>query len=268
MAKSETGASALQPILVLKKVRTLLECFSVERPTLTLQQIRQASGLPASTCQRLVQNLVREGFLDRDGDEYRIGLGLVRWSAPGTYGLDMVRLTRPALQRLRDQTGETACLYVRDGPYRTVVALAETRHVVMRLFLVGMVMALHAGSAGKVFLAYDRAAFRDAVAHGLSRFTPATVTDVDVLTAQMEQIRRDGYAASFEERDFGAASISAPVFGFNGEPVAALGIGAPSQRLTPADVPRLAPLVTDAAADASRRMGFDPGINDDHGTAH
>ncbi|MBM0224425.1 IclR family transcriptional regulator [Micromonospora sp. ATA51] len=261
MTKSATGGSALQPILVLKKVRALLECFSVERPTLTLQQIRQASGLPASTCQRLVQNLVREGFLDRDGDEYRIGLGLVRWSAPGTYGLDLVRLTRPVLQQLRDETGETTCLYVRDGPYRTVVALAETRHIVMRLFRVGMVMALHAGSAGKVFLAYDTGAFRDAVAHGLSRFTPETVTDIDLLTSQMKQVRRDGYAASFEEREKAAASISAPVFGLSGELVAALGIGAPSQRLTPTDVPRLAPLVIEAAADASRRMGYDSGVS-------
>lgn len=260
MTPSKTALGAVQPILVLKKVRALLECFSVERPTLTLQQIRQASGLPASTCQRLVQNLVREGFLDRDGDEYRIGLGFVRWSAPGTYGLDLVRLTRPVLQRLRDETGETACLYVRDGPYRTVVAVVEARHVVMRLFLVGMVMPIHAGSAGKVFLAYDPNAFRDAVAHGLTRFTQTTVTDIDVLTTQMKQIQREGYAASFEERESGAASISAPVFGLHGEPVAALGIGAPIQRLTPADVPRLAPLVTDAAADASRRMGYEPGI--------
>jgi IclR family transcriptional regulator, acetate operon repressor len=260
MATSKNGESSLQPILVLKKVRTLLECFSVEQPALTLQQIRRASGLPASTCQRLVQNLVREGFLDRDGDEYRIGLGLVRWAAPGTFGLDLVRLTRPVLQRLRDETGETACLYVRDGPFRTVVALAETRHVVMRLFLVGMVMPLHAGSAGKVFLAYDRAAFRDAVAHGLSRLTPSTVTDIDVLTSELEQVRRDGYAASFEERDVGQASISAPVFGIHRELVASIGIGAPSQRLTPADVPRLAPLVVDAAAEASRRMGYEPGM--------
>ncbi|MGW5433999.1 IclR family transcriptional regulator domain-containing protein [Streptomyces sp. NPDC004059] len=109
----------------------------------------QEDGLPASTCQRLVHNLAKEGFLDRHEDGYRIGLGMVRWAAPGTFGLDLVRLTRPSLQQLRDATGETACLYVRDGAYRTVVSLAETHHVVMCLFMVGMVMALHAGSAAR-----------------------------------------------------------------------------------------------------------------------
>lgn len=260
---ADTGRAASAPLLVLQKIKQILGSFTIESPELTLQQIIRATGLPSSTCQRLVQNLVREGFLDRDGDQYRIGLEFVQLAAPGTFGLDLVRLTRPALQQLRDETSETACLYVRDGAYRTVVALAESRHPVVRLFVVGMVMPLHAGSAGKVFLAFDATARKDAVAHGLSRFTPRTIVDIDLLTEQMAQVRQLGYAASFEERDLGAASISAPVFGLTGDLVAVLGIGAPTQRLTPADVPRLAPVVMAAANQASHRLGYRPGVRHD-----
>lgn len=252
------GAAA--PVLVLRKIKQILDSFTIERPEQTLQQIIRATGLPSSTCQRLVQNLVREGFLDRDEDHYRIGLGLVRWAAPGTYGLDTVRLTRPVLQNLRDTTGETAILYVRDGAFRTVIAIAESRHPVVRLFVVGMVMPLHAGSAGKVFLSWDPMARKDAVSHGLARYTPRTIVDIDLLTEQMGHIRRAGYATSFEERDFGAASISAPVFGLSGELVAAIGIGAPTQRLTPSDVPNLAPAVVAAGEEASSRLGYRPGV--------
>ncbi|MEV6849286.1 IclR family transcriptional regulator [Actinoplanes sp. NPDC051411] len=255
----ETGArSGVPPILVLQKIKQVLECFTIENPELSLQQITKATGLPPSTCQRLVHNLVREGFLDRDDDRFRIGLGLVRWAAPGSFGLDLVQLTRPILRDLRDETGETACLYVRDGGFRTVVALAETRHVVMRLFMVGMVMVLHAGSAGKVFMAYDPAARRAAVSQGLTRLTPRTTVDIDLLDKQLEEVRELGYAASFEERDSGAASISAPVFGMSGELIAVLGIGAPTQRLGPTDVGRLVPAVEAAAERASRQLGFRP----------
>jgi IclR family transcriptional regulator, acetate operon repressor len=257
------GQGSGAPLLVLRKIKQILDSFAIERPELTLQQITRATGLPASTCQRLVQNLVREGFLDRDEDHYRIGLGLVQWAAPGTYGLDMVRLTRPVLQKLRDDTGETALLYARDGPYRTVIALAESRHPVVRLFVVGMVMPLHAGSAGKVFLAWDPTARKDAVSHGLARFTPRTVVDIDLLTQQVEQVRRAGYATSFEERDHGASSISAPVFGLTGDLVASVGIGAPTQRFGPSDVPRLAPVLVEAAKEASRRLGYRPGVRGD-----
>jgi IclR family transcriptional regulator, acetate operon repressor len=252
------GRAAMPPILVLQKVRQILECFTVATPAMSLQQITRATGLPPSTCQRLVHNLVREGFLDRDEDRYRIGLGLVRWSAPGTLGLDLVRLTRPVLQALRDETGETALLYVRDGAYRTVIGLAETHNVVMRMFMVGMVMALHAGSAGKVFMAFDPTARSAAVSHGLTRQTPRTVVDIDLLDQQLAEIRSAGCASSFEERDAGAASISAPVFGLTGELVAVLGIAAPTQRLTPAKVPDWAPAVVSAAADASDRLGYRP----------
>ena len=248
------------PVLVLRKFRQILESFTIANPELTLQQITRATGLPASTCQRLVHNLVREGFLDRYEDTYRVGLGLVRWAAPGTFGLDLVQLTRSVLHQLRDDTGETACLYVRDGAFRTVISLAESRHPVIRLFVVGMVMPLHAGSAGKVFLAWDRLAFKDAIGHGLTQFTPRTVVDIELLTGQLEQIRADGYASSFEERDFGAASISAPVFGMNGELSAVIGIGAPTQRLSPADIPRLAPIVIEAGRAASRTLGYRPGM--------
>lgn len=249
------------PILVLQKICQILECFTIRQPQLTLQQITAETGLPASTCQRLVHNLVREGFLDRYEEGYRIGLGLVRWAAPGSFGLDTVRLTRPSLQQLRDATAETACLYVRDGAYRTVVALAETHHVVMRLFMVGMVMALHAGSAGKVFMAFDPMARSAAVGHGLSRHTARTIVDIDLLDQQLEEIRRLGYASSFEEREPGAASVSAPVFGLTGELVAVIGVGAPTQRLTPSDVGDIAPKVVAAAEDASRRLGHRPGAH-------
>ncbi|MFC5219696.1 IclR family transcriptional regulator domain-containing protein [Streptomyces coerulescens] len=101
---------------------------------------------------------------------------------------------------------------------------------------------------------------RAAVSHGLTRHTARTVVDIDLLDRQLEEIRRSGFSASFEERDLGAASISAPVFGSSGELVAAVGIGAPTQRLTPADVAQLAPLVIEAGEEASRRLGYRPGI--------
>lgn len=245
-------------LLVLTKIRQILESFSVGHPDPTMADLISHTGLPRSTCQRLVQNLVGEGFLRRDGQRYRIGLDLVRMAAPGTLGIDLVELTRPVLRDLRDETGETACLYVRDGGHRVVVGVAETRNIVMRLFVVGMVMPLHAGSAGKVFLAYDEAALDAALAEGLRRYTDRTPTDVTELEAALDEVRRRGWAMTSEERELGAASLSAPVFGHDGELRGVLGIGAPSQRLTASLARVWAPVVVEAAREASRRLGGSP----------
>jgi DNA-binding IclR family transcriptional regulator len=254
LAREQSGGSA--PTLVLRKVTEILNCFSLEYPEPTLQQICRQTGLPASTCQRLVQNMVRDGFLDRDGDRYRIGLRLVQWAMPGTFGLDIVRLVRPILQELRDETGETACLYIRDGAFRTVVAVAETRHVVMRPFLVGQVMPIHAGAPGKIFLAFDPEA-RDALADTeLARFTSETPTTWNLLDKQSEVARSQGFYAAFGERNIDVGSISAPVFNHTGQLAAVLGLGFPTQRIGPADVSRLGPAVADAARAASAALGY------------
>ncbi|SDR30427.1 IclR family transcriptional regulator [Arthrobacter crystallopoietes] len=251
--ESNAGSS---PILVLHKVTQILDCFSIESPEPTLQEIIRKTGLPSSTCQRLVQSMLHEGFLDRDGDRYRIGIGLVRWATPGTLGLDVVRLVKPILQKLRDETGESASFYIRDGVYRTIVAVAETRHVVMRPFMVGQVMPIHAGAAGKIFLAYDPDA-RNAIAGSvLAKFTPATPDSLEKLDLQVAQTRKLGFAAAFGERHSDVGSISAPVFDHAGQLAGALGLGFPTQRIGPADAERLGPVVAQAARAASESLGF------------
>ncbi|HEX2072943.1 MAG TPA: IclR family transcriptional regulator [Geodermatophilus sp.] len=246
--------------LVLHKITRILNCFSVESPEPTLQDLIRTTGLPSSTCQRLVQDLVYEGFLDRDGDRYRIGIAMVRWATPGTLGLDVVRLVKPVLQRLRDETGETACCYVRDGVFRTVVAVAETRHVVMRPFMVGMVMPIHAGAPGKIFLAFDPQARRDLEDAELARFTPVTPATLEELDRQAAVARAQGFYAAFGERHTDVGSIAAPVFDHAGELAVVLGLGFPTQRVTERDVERLGPVVARAAAEASERLGYDPAL--------
>lgn len=262
LAADKTSGSA--PILVLRKVSEILNCFSIEAPEPTLQQIARQTGLPASTCQRLVQNMVREGFLDRDGDRYRIGLRLVQWSTPGTFGLDVVRLVRPILHELRDLTGESACLYMRDGAFRTVVAVAETRHVVMRPFLVGQVMPIHAGAPGKIFLAFDPDARAALVDTELTEFTPNTPQSWEQLDRQSALARSQGYFAAFGERNPDVGSISAPVFDHSGRLAAVLGLGFPTQRVGPDDVGRLGPLVAEAARSASKALGYHEATTGSH----
>lgn len=248
-------AGSRQAILVLRKISLILDCFSEDTPALSLQRIREMTGFPASTCLRLLRNLAEEGFLDRADDEYRIGLRFVAWAAPGTLGLDIVRASQPVLERLRDTTAETCCLYVRDGLLRTCVAIAGAHHPVIRQVYIGKVLPLHAGSAGKVFLAYDPALAQAVCDEGLRRYTEHTIVTAGELAASLDQVRRDGYAATFQENEAGAGSVSAPVFGRNGEVLAAISAAVPLQRLTAADVLRLAPPVMSAAGNLSRQMG-------------
>ncbi|WP_406635049.1 IclR family transcriptional regulator [Amycolatopsis sp. WGS_07] len=268
---AEPGASAddgdlralpkgIRPVLVLGKVRQILEAFAPDRPELSFQDIRKATDLPPSTCQRLVANLVAEQFLDRHGDRYRIGLRLAYWAAPSGAGLDVSEIVHPALTWLRDTTGETACLYRREGDLRVCVAMAETYQAIRREMYVGKLMPLHAGSASRVLLAWDDAKAAQVLARPLEPFTTSTVTDPDLLAVLLKQTRQQGYAMTSEERDAGAASVSAPVFGPAQALVGAIGISGPAQRITPHQGAEWAPVVVRAAEQATRLLGGRPGV--------
>ncbi|MCI2420826.1 IclR family transcriptional regulator [Saccharopolyspora sp. K220] len=245
----------VKPLLVLGKIREVLAAFSPERPELTIPEIRRATGLPPSTCQRIVANLVAEGFLDRSGDRYRIGLSLAYWAAPASTGLDVVQLLGPIVRQLRDDTGETSCVFRREGNLRVCVAMAETHHAVRREMHVGKLMPLHAGSASRVLLAWDDEAADIVLGGELARYTDFTITDAELLRIALAQTRKQGFAITSEERDAGAASVSAPVFDAQDRLVAAIGISGPTQRLTPQRCHDWTPRVQRAAREATRQLG-------------
>ncbi|MDA8393922.1 MAG: IclR family transcriptional regulator [Candidatus Dormibacteraeota bacterium] len=251
-------AASSERILVLGKARDLLDCFSPAEPELGFGELRRRTHLPPSTCSRLVSSLTELGFLERRGESYRPGARLVRWSAarlasaPG-----LQELARRRLEELRDETGETSRLYVRDGLLRVCVAAAETRRPVGRAVRVGEVLPLYAGAAGKVFLAFDEMLDVPEALSQARPMTAATITAEGAWEQELRRIRRAGYAASFGEREGETAAVAAPVRDPTGKVVAALGIGAPRYRLGPRTAARLAPLVVEAAESLSSDLGAD-----------
>ena len=149
------GSSKQQPLLVLGKITEILDAFSLSRPSMTLGEIGQATGLPTSTVQRLVSNMVAQRLLDRVGDQIRIGARMAYWAATAVKDLDVLSVVNPVLKEIRDKTGETACFFKVEQTFRVCVAVAETHHALRRDMYVGKVIPLHAGSASRVLLAWN-----------------------------------------------------------------------------------------------------------------
>ncbi|GLY71103.1 IclR family transcriptional regulator [Amycolatopsis taiwanensis] len=219
------------PLLVLKKITAILSTFSLPMPELGLADIRAATGIPHSTVQRLVANMVQEGLLDRHGDRYRVGLKVAHWAAPATTGLDYLEIVRPVLQRLRDQLAETVCIFRESGNQRVCVAMAETRHVLRCAVEVGSISPLYVGSAGRVILAWNQSLADKIYASGLDALTEATITSPEALKKAVAQTRADGFAITAGERVTSASGLSAPIFGPHAELFGALTVMGPSVRM-------------------------------------
>lgn len=231
MSKAESPTKNQNPLLVLGKISSILDSFSLRQPVLSLSDIRVATGMPTSTVQRLVANLVGQGFLDRDGDAFRIGMKMAYWAAPATRGKEVLDVINPLLANLRDITGETACLFRAEAQYRVCVGMAETRHALRREMHLGKLAPLHAGSAGRVLLAWNPDLQGVVLDAPLEHFTDATITSAADLREAISRTRADGFAITTGERENGASGLSAPVFDAAAGLVAAVTISGPTMRM-------------------------------------
>jgi DNA-binding IclR family transcriptional regulator len=242
-------------LLVLAKMRSILDAFTPIKPELTMSELSALTGFPASTTTRFVKNLVHDGLLEKVDDRYRIGLAVVRWAGMALRGRDLVDVAGPVLSWLRDESGESVQLCVREGRFAVVIGAASSFHSVARQMRVGEMNYLHAGSTGRIFLAFDPRAF-DALGDGpLEAFTGQTTTDRTELLASAERVREQGYAVTTEERNDGAVGISAPVFDVTGALAGSVGISGPTSRMLPETLDEQIALVVEAGHRLTESLG-------------
>jgi IclR family KDG regulon transcriptional repressor len=215
-----------------------------------LTEIAGRIGLHKSTVHRLLATLEDRGFVTRNAatDKYKLGLSVLELSANLSRSDDPSVVLLPEMERLRDQLSETVSLYVRDRIERVRIQAVQSTQAIRRVATVGARLPLSVGASSKVLLA-----FADEGVRGLVMADPAWPAQLDreAFRKQLDEILKAGYATSFEEREPGAAAVSAPIFNRGGKLVAALSVSGPSNRLTPDRMHEHAQAIIDAA----HRMG-------------
>ena len=236
----------------------VLELVAEHPGRLGVSELGRRLGVHKATAFRLVSTLAAAGLLEREPrtDHYRPGFGLVRLATPALADLDLVRQARPVLERLAETTNETVNLAVLDGLEVVNIDQVAGGHAILNVNWVGKRTPLHCTSNGKVLLAHLPEDRWDRVLAGpLDRPTSWTISDPDVLRAQLRRARARGYAYTVEELEVGLNAVASPVRGPEGEVVAAVSVAGPAYRVTPERIPELARAVVEASIEVSRRMG-------------
>jgi IclR family transcriptional regulator, acetate operon repressor len=248
-----TGAQAAYRLL------DVLSELGIHAGGASLTGIAQALDLPLSTTRRLLRVLVDRGFAVQDEVTRLYELG-PQARMLGTLRLDrrsLGELSLPVLEELREASGETVFLSVRDGVELTYVECLRAVHPVQMYGEVGQRVPLHATSQGKAILAFLPEVLVDRLLPRLelARFTPNTLTDLAALKADLALVRERRFALNLEEREPGVHSVSTAVLDPLGNAVASVCIGAPSFRLSEEQmVEELAPLLLKAAEQLSHLL--------------
>lgn len=214
-----------------------------------------------STALRLLGTLERHALVERDQRtaRYRLGRRLPQLASVVSGEFDLRYVARPVCESLAGKVGETVTLDVLVGDVIVPIEQATASTSVVSVNWLGRRTPVHCTASGKAILAFGPQVVRDRLlSRGLEQITTHTITDRAQLEAQFEEVRRAGVARTYEELEVGLDAIAAPVFGPDGEVLAALDVSGPSHRLRAEDRPELIQLTKEAAADLSRRLGYRP----------
>lgn len=240
----------------MSRVLKLLSVLAQAPEGLSLTDLAAALGTAKSTLLASLKPLAAEDFLVAEGNLYRLGPRAFRLAAEIGSAWSLPRTVRGYLRVLAERSGETAGLAVLDTEMRrfVYVDVIESHRPVRYAMKIGMSGPLHSTAAGRVLLAHQPTAYQEAflASAKLVAMTPRTVTDPAQLRAQLADVRRDGYWVSIGESIEDSAAIAAPMFGPDGEILAALSIGAPSDRLQ-ANLDALRATILEVTAHASGR---------------
>lgn len=214
----------------------VLECFSDERPNLSLKEIGDVIDLPESSLFRILLTLESRGYLTQNTDgSYclppKLLFGKLHDRAERARAV-----VRPHLQQLASRFDETASLAYLFGDRVQALDTVETFHEIRMTNKPGRVLPPHCSALGKVITAFQDPALINRIleTYGLYRRTEKTVVDRQALLAEFDQIRRRGYAVDREETVMGGVCIGAAVTA-DGSPVSlALSLSTPLVRMTPA----------------------------------
>jgi IclR family transcriptional regulator, acetate operon repressor len=167
--------------------------------------------------------------------------------------VDVTRLARPILERLREATDETVALFVLRGDKRLCVLELPSPHALAISRGVGETEHISRGASGKAILAY--ALQDERLAESFWRALPDG-TDRKRLSDDLERTREDGFAVSRGEKFVGAVAIAAPFFDHTGQVAGSIGLFAPEARLGEERIPHGARLVIEAAHRLSEELGY------------
>jgi DNA-binding IclR family transcriptional regulator len=220
-----------------------------------LADLSDVCAIPRPTTFRILQTLVGVGAVAFDSTDrrYRIGSAIQWLSEAAGDAHDVARSAQPHLERLRDATGETACVFGRNRMQRVCIASAISKNDLGFQISPGQVRELLVGAPGRVIAAYLPDEERRRLLDPLSPTRRRTLLD------QFAAIERDRMAYSADEIVLGGAAIAVPILDEAGRSSMALTLLGPSARLTATQALAFEPLLQQTAASIAALLGPGPG---------
>ena len=257
-----TVLDARYTVPALERGMAILGQFSRSDRELSGAELSRRLKLPRASVFRMLQTFEQLGFVERvgDGSDYKLSLGVLRMGFEYIASMELTEHGRPLIDALRDATGFSAHIVVRDQCEVVFVAKATGRNALFHAVQVGARLPAHATVLGRILLggqsmANLAALYKDTE---LVAKTPATPTTIAALKALVEADAMRGWGISQGGYESGICTLAAPVLNDVRDVIAAVSITVPAQKIAPENAKLLAAQVCETAYQLTSRISHQP----------
>lgn len=213
----------------------VLASFTPEKPEASLTDLADVLGTDASTASRFAYTLEDLGYLERSPETklYRVSSKIYALTVSLSGPRNIRKVSLPFMERLRDTTGETVVLGVRDGAEIVVIEVVETKKALVPRGWVGGRVPVYCSALGKATLVHlpQQTLMNLLDTINIIPYTEHTIVNRLDLLQELEQTRQRGWSINREEYTPGVISVGAPIFSGRSEPAGAICIDVPSARV-------------------------------------
>lgn len=211
-----TGGKGVQAVAFALHI---LEHLAQQRAAVGVTELANTFATTKSRMHRHLQTLVHAGFLvqEADTERYRVSTRLIALGRAASENFELSAAARSVLYELRDSLGLSVVLSAPEAEGVRILAMISGKSSVEIGVKPGSVLPHHNSAQGKVALAFGDPYRTEEVLKGpLVRTTPYTIVEPDRLRAELETIRRQGWAVSPNEVLIGLNALATPILDASG----------------------------------------------------
>ncbi len=195
----------------------VIEFLAASEKALPLSEILAKLSIPRQSLIRILNTLCDRGVVDRTGQRgfYRLGMKLLYFGDRLQDKIKLRSIGRPLMQELAEKTRKTVELSTLDRDQLVLMEQVEGTEGIRLYSRIGSAYPyFHAVAVGKIYLAHmaPEKRYKVLTTIGLPPMTENTITDLDVLEAEIKRIKEKGYAFEDQELRKGVRRIVAPIY--------------------------------------------------------
>jgi IclR family KDG regulon transcriptional repressor len=244
-----------------ERALSILDLFDEYETELKITDISGRMQLHKSTVHSLLKTLQVKGYIEQnvDNGKYRLGMKLFERGNLVIRRLDLRSIAKKYLVELSAKTQNTVHLVILDGKEGIYIEKVEGSSATVLYSRIGRRIPVHCSAVGKALIANKNDRELKEILRGYEYIqqTPNTIMDEDSFVAELEKVKKNGFAIDSEENEPGITCIAVPIWDHTGSVVAAMSMSQHSASVSREKLEQTVAILKEAADKISSELGYE-----------